>query len=152
MPWLRSLAVVVMTAAMAPAADWPQWLGPDRDGSSKEKVATWKVAPERAWAAPVGDGHGGPVVAKGRGYIFATPKDKDEEELTAYDAAKGTKLWATSYARPPFKTPFGNGPRSTPTVADGKVYTFGATGILTCFDAENGTKVWQVDTLKKYNV
>jgi outer membrane protein assembly factor BamB len=80
---------------------------------------------------------------------MSSPRQRTRTKRS-YDAAKGTKLWSQSYARPAFQTPFGNGPRGTPAVADGKVYTLGATGILTCFDAEKGTQLWQVDALKKY--
>jgi outer membrane protein assembly factor BamB len=150
MPWLRSLAGLFLLSTLAAAADWPQWLGPTRDGVSTEKVAPWKEAPKVLWRQPVGDGHSSPVVAEGKVFVHAKVKDKDQEELLAFDAKTGKPLWQTAYDRGKFESKFGNGPRATPTVSGGKVYTFGVTGILSCFEAEGGKKVWQEDTLKKF--
>src|SRR5205823_804519 len=58
--------------------------------------------------------------------------------------------WEVAYPRGTFVSPFGLGPRATPAVADGKVYTFGATGILSCRDAANGKEKWSVNTLKEF--
>src|SRR5262245_35252031 len=147
MPWLRVLLTVCLCGPVAAAADWPQWLGPNRDGTSAEKVAPWKEAPRREWAVAAGEGHSAPVVAGGKLFLHASIKDKDEEEVAAYDAASGKRLWAKTYPRAAFTSPFGNGPRATPVVAGGKVYALGVTGVLSCFEADNGNQVWQVDTL-----
>lgn len=150
MLWLRTLAVLLLLVSTTWSADWPQWLGPDRNGATSEKVAPWKGELKKLWSVPAGEGHAAPVVADGRVYLFARAKDKNEEELQAFDAVKGTKLWAKTYPRAAFENKFGNGPRGTPTVFDGKVYTFGVTGLLTCFDAAKGDQLWQVDTLKTF--
>jgi outer membrane protein assembly factor BamB len=136
---------------MAQAEDWPQWLGPRRDGSSTEKVAAWKEPLKVLWTKPVGEGHSSPVVADGKVYLLTKVKDKSEEQLSAVDALKGDVIWEKTYERTPFKSLFGNGPRGTPAVVDGKVYTFGITGVLTCWDVKTGDQVWQVDTLKKFD-
>jgi outer membrane protein assembly factor BamB len=149
MPWLRSALCLLLLGAAARAADWPQWLGPRRDGSTSETVAPWKGKLKVLWHKSVGDGHSAPVVAEGRVYLLTQVASKDEETLTAYDAKTGEQLWETTYARPPFKNPFGTGPRATPAVRDGRIYTFGVTGMLTCFE-RSGKKRWQVDTLKKF--
>jgi outer membrane protein assembly factor BamB len=140
----------VLLSGAAGAADWPSWLGPNRDSASPEKVAPWKEAPKALWKQPAGEAHSSPVVAGGKVYLFAKVKDKEEEELTAYDAVKGDKLWSTSYPRAKFANDYGNGPRATPGVVDGRVYTFGATGLLTCFTADKGEQKWVVDTLKEF--
>jgi outer membrane protein assembly factor BamB len=150
MAWLRGFAILLLCAAPAAAGDWPQWLGPTRDGVSPEKVAAWKGDPEVLWRQPVGEGHSSPVVAAGRVYLHTRVAGKDEEELAAFDAATGKELWRSPYARPAFKSLFGSGPRATPAVVDGRVYTYGITGILTCFDAQSGRQVWQVDALKEF--
>ncbi len=151
MPWLRSWFALLLCAAVAAAGDWPQWLGPARNGSSPEIVAPWKEAPRAAWRQPVGEGHSSPVVAGGRVFLHTKVKDKEEEQVTAWDAATGKQLWQKSYPRAPFKSIFGNGPRATPAVVGDKVYTLGVTGVLTCWEAATGKQVWQVDTLKKFN-
>src|SRR5262245_58439141 len=162
MPWMRSLLVAAALTAPALAAeprgsDWPQWLGPKRDGSSPEKVKPWKGNKlEVAWKKAVPEGHSSPVVAGGKVYLFTFGKDKDKEEeaVWCFDASKGDEVWQKSYPREKFtsKWGFGKGPQATPAVADGKVYTFGATGVLSCFDADKGDKVWQVDTWKDFDV
>jgi outer membrane protein assembly factor BamB len=151
MPWFRSLCALALTAAAVAAADRPQWLGPKRDGASAETVNPWKEAPKVLWRQPLGEGHSAPVVVDGKVFLHARVKDKNEEEVVALDAKTGNKLWSKSYARTDFKSPFGAGPRATPAVVDGKVYTLGVTGILSCFDAKDGAQRWQVDTLKKFN-
>lgn len=142
--------LTLLTVASAQAGDWPQWLGPTRQAISDETIAPWKEAPQAAWSVPVGEGHSSPVVADGRVFLHAKVTGEDAEVLTAFDAESGDKLWEKSYPRGPFMTPFGNGPRSTPTVAGDRVYTFGSTGILSCFNVANGDLKWQVDTLKEY--
>lgn len=146
----RSLTALLVCGTMAAAADWPQWLGPTRDGVSTEKVATWKDGPKRLWSVPVGEGHSSPVVAGGRAFLHHKLKDKDEEELAAFDAVSGKELWRTAYNRGAFKSLFGNGPRGTPAVVGDRIYTFGITGFLSCFDVASGKQLWQVDTLKKF--
>jgi outer membrane protein assembly factor BamB len=149
MSQLCTAVILVFTTATLRAADWPQWLGPERNGSTPEKVAAWKGQLKVLWHKPVGQGHSSPVVAGGRVYLFTQLGSKEEEALTAYDAKTGEQLWQKSYARPSFLNKFGTGPRATPAVVDGRIYTFGVTGILTCFTG-TGKQLWQVDTLKKF--
>jgi outer membrane protein assembly factor BamB len=142
------LGLLITTSVSA--ADWPQWLGPHRNGASDESVAPWKETPKIAWKQSVGEGHSSPVVAAGKVFLFSKIKDKNEELLEAFDAKTGGRLWQQSYDRGKFTSLFGNGPRGTPCVDNGNVYTFGITGILSCFDAAQGTRRWQIDTLKEY--
>src|SRR5262245_59169899 len=120
---LRSLLVLLLACVPAAAADWPQWLGPRRDGSSAGGVKPWKGDLKVLWRQPVGPGHSSPVVAGGKVYLHTRVKDRDAEELTAYDARTGKKLWDKSYPRERFWSPFGTGPQATPAVVGGKVYT-----------------------------
>jgi outer membrane protein assembly factor BamB len=149
MPWRRSLLLVSLCVAAAPAADWPQWLGPDRDGSSSEIVLPWKDPLKVLWRKPVGEGHSSPVIAGGKVYLFTKVKDKDQEEISAYDAKSGDLLWHKAYDRAGFTSLFGVGPQATPAVADGRVYTYGITGVLACWDAGDGTEKWRIDALKE---
>jgi outer membrane protein assembly factor BamB len=150
MPWIRSLLVLSLCAAFDTGEDWPQWLGPHRDATSPDKVAAWKEAPKVLWSQPVGEGHSSPIVAGGKVFLHTKVKDKDEEEVTAWDAKTGMQLWHTAYPRAPQRFLFGNGPRATPAVVDGRVYTYGITGVLSCYDTANGKQIWQVDTLKRF--
>jgi outer membrane protein assembly factor BamB len=150
----RFPAAFALTLALTPAleaADWPQFLGPNRDNSSPEKIAPWTGTKLKVlWKQPVGESHSSPVVAKGLVYAFYQPKGKDADALAAFDAKTGEKKWEQSYDREAFSPPFGNGPRGTPAVVDGRAYTLGGTGVLACWDAADGRVLWKVDTLKEY--
>lgn len=135
---------------LSAAADWPQFLGPNRDGSTPETVEPWKGELKPAWKKPVGLAHSSPVVAGGVVYAFYQPKGKNADALAAFDAKTGELKWEKSYERPEFKPLFGEGPRSTPVVSGGKVFTLGGTGILACWDAKTGEVDWKVDTLAEF--
>jgi outer membrane protein assembly factor BamB len=153
---IPSLAIVLLAPLWACAGDWPQWLGPNRNGVSPEKVAAWKAAPEAAWHHKVGEGHSSPVVAGGKLFLHTREPQKDnpkafEEVLTAYDAKSGEVLWQKPCGdTTKFSSLFGNGPRATPCVDGDRVYSLGVTGILTCFEVEKGKQVWQKDVLKEF--
>jgi outer membrane protein assembly factor BamB len=148
---LRALLVLLLWTPAVSAADWPQWLGPNRDGSTPEKVLPWKGELKRLWLEDVGDGHSSPVVADGLVYLHYAKAGKEEVEvIEARDAVTGNLAWRFDYPRPSFQNTFGRGPRGTPSVSGGKLYAFGATGILTCLDAKKGEKIWQVDTRKTF--
>jgi outer membrane protein assembly factor BamB len=141
---------LILLASTAAAADWPQWLGPRRDGSSAERVAPWQGPRQTLWQVPAGEGHSSPIVAEGKVFWHARVADAEEEEVVAVDAATGRRLWRKTYPRPPFKNQFGNGPRSTPLFDQGRLYTIGVTGLLTCWEAASGTQHWQKDLLKEF--
>jgi outer membrane protein assembly factor BamB len=124
----RALLLAVLLAAPASAGDWPQWLGPHRDGTTREKVAPWKRAPKVLWRRAVTDGHSSPVVVGNRVFLHTKVKDKDAEQLTAYDAKTGEPVWQKSYPRGKFFSIFGVGPQ-----------------------AKSGKRLWQVDTQKKFS-
>jgi outer membrane protein assembly factor BamB len=142
-------------AADAPPADWPQWLGPTRDGFVPEKIAPWSGDLKVLWHVSVGEANSSPVVANGLVYLHSKVKDKDVERVQAFDAKTGNVKWTQDYDKTPFKPLFGEGPRATPCVHDGMVYTLGNTGVLACWEAATGKPVWKVDTLadpKKENL
>jgi len=149
MPWFRSLLALMLCAGGVLAADWPQWLGPNRDCATSERVEPWKGDLKIVWRQPVGEGHSSPVVANGMVYLHFKVANKDAEAVQAFDAQTGKPLWQASYARAAYKGLFGSGPRATPSIAEGKVFTHGITGLVTCFDAKSGNQLWQVDTQKE---
>jgi outer membrane protein assembly factor BamB len=152
MSWLRTVVVLLACTAAARAGDWPQWLGPRRDGSSPEKLAPWKAkdGPRVLWRHAVGQGFSSPVVAGGRVFIHARASDGEAEEVVALDAATGKPLWKDRYTRPPFRSVIGTGPRATPTVAGKRLYTMGINGLLSCYEVEKGKRLWQVDLYKHF--
>lgn len=134
-------------AADAPATDWPQWLGPTRDASVPAKIAPWTGDLKVLWQVPVGEGNSSPIVAGGLVFLHTKVKDKDIEQVQAFDAKTGTVKWTQEYEKTPFKPLFGEGPRATPCVHDGLLYTLGNTGVLACWEAATGKPVWKTDTL-----
>jgi len=148
---MRTLFTLLLTASLAPAADWPQFLGPNRDSSSPSKIAPWKGELQPVWKKPLGEAHSSPVVANGVVYAFYKPKDKEADALAAYDAVTGEMKWDKSYEREKFAPKFGAGPRGTPSIDGDNVYTLGNTGVLACWNAKTGEIVWKVDTLKEFS-
>jgi outer membrane protein assembly factor BamB len=147
---LAACLVCFLPLTLAGAADWPQWRGPMRDGVSSEPVEPWKGELKVLWRQPVGEGHSSPVVAAGTVYLHVRVRDKEQEEVLAFDAATGKEQWRSTYDRGEFKNIYGNGPRSTPVVDAGRLYTLGVTGILTCWDAAKGTQQWRTNLLQEF--
>jgi outer membrane protein assembly factor BamB len=126
-----SCITLALVVGVAHAGDWPQWLGPNRDGTSPEIVKPWTESPKVLWRVAVGDGHSSPVVANGLVYLFFKVAGKDAETLAVYDGDTGKELKAVIGPRPPFNSPFGAGPRATSSVASNhQVISVGVTGIL----------------------
>ena len=150
-----ALAVIVAAAAGHVAAqDWPQFLGPGRDGryTGPPLAESWPGGgPTRLWSRQVGAGFAGPAVAGGRVVLFHRLGRR--EVVEALDAGTGDTVWRYDYATS-YRDDFGfdEGPRSVPVVHDGRVYTFGAQGQLHAVDLETGAGVWQVDTHARYGV
>lgn len=142
------LVVVSLTVPCA-ADDWPQWLGSQRDGGTREAVAPWKIPPRVLWRHPAGAGYSSPVVAENTVFLHARVKDKQEEEILAFDATTGKPRWREAYVRPRYVSVLSTGPRATPAIAAGRLYTNGINGLLTCCDAKTGKRLWQVDAYKR---
>jgi outer membrane protein assembly factor BamB len=140
-----TLIAVFLFASAARADDWPQWLGPRRDGSTTEKIAPWKADPKIVWRVAMPKGYSAPVVAGGNVFVHASVGEKaTTEEVVAIDAKSGKVAWRESYLRGFAK----GGPRATPAVVGKHVYAFGATGVLSCYEADTGKKKWQTDAYK----
>lgn len=144
-----ALFVSLCTSIPVSAADWPQWLGPNRDGVSSEKVTPWKGELTLAWKKAIGEGNSSPVVVNGLVIMHVKVKDKDIEKLQAFDAKTGDLKWENEYEKAKFRPFFGEGPRSTPCVDGGHVYSYGNTGVLCCWTASEGKLIWKVDVLKE---
>src|SRR5262249_3679925 len=92
-----TVVLLVLLAQAVNAGDWPQWLGPKRNGGASDKVAAWKKgeAPRPLWKKAVGNGYSSPVVAGGKVFLHTRGGDpeKQEEQVTAFDALSGKELW-----------------------------------------------------------
>jgi outer membrane protein assembly factor BamB len=139
------MAVLIMIASVR-ADDWPQWRGPNRDGVWRETDILESIPAsglDMRWRAKVGAGYSGPVVAQGRVFVTDHQFDPEVERVICFDERTGKSLWVHSYATTYKDMEYGNGPRASPTVHDGKVYTLGTQGHLFCLDASKGEVVWK---------
>ena len=141
------LLIPLQATAQDSSLDYPQWRGPDRDGSAAAFVEPeiWPEQLNRTWQVDVGTGYGTPIVISSRVYTF-TRQDGDEV-LSAVDTATGRLVWSTRYPAP-YRANAGTqrhgpGPKSTPIFYDGKLYTLGISGIVSAFDTGDGTLLWQ---------
>ncbi len=129
--------------------DWPQWRGVNRDAKTTGFVSPkeWPKELTRKWQVNVGQGDATPALAGGKLFVFA--RDNQGEAVICLEAANGKEIWRKNYATAAAQVPMGehSGPRSSPTVTNGKIIVYGARGALTCFDAANGSIVWQKDEL-----
>jgi outer membrane protein assembly factor BamB len=149
------LVCVVLVAACGSlwAQDWPQWRGPDRDGAIRfNEPKVWPEKLATKWKVPVGEGYASPIFAGGRILQFA--RQGDDEVAMSIDPENGKILWRQSYRAPyePVSSAarHGKGPKSTPLYYDGRLYTFGISGILSSFDAANGKVAWTKDYSKDF--
>ncbi len=146
------LAILAFSSFDLQASDWPQFLGPTRNGvyPGNDLADAWpKSGPPVLWQVDVGQGFSGPVVSDGKLVLFHRPGDK--ETVECLDAKTGKKLWSFDYPTH-YQDDFGfdEGPRATPAIADGCVYTYGAEGILNCLDLATGTNIWRMDCQKTF--
>lgn len=151
---LTCLLLFACRVAVAHAEDWPQWRGPRSDGSwhGPKLPERWPEAGlPVVWRKPIGGGYGGLAVANGRLYVQDKQKEPaEQEQVLCFDAASGELLWQHAYPVQYGKLDYGNGPRATPTIHHGRVYTLGAVGHVHCLDAASGEVVWQHDLVKDF--
>lgn len=153
--FLSQQASSTSSAGSAGGADWPQFRGPNRDGISPDEnlLKKWPSdGPEKLWVYEgAGLGYSGMAVVDGKLYTMGT--QGDEVTVVCVDVATGTEVWKSDFAKDDqqgYNTGWGYGPRSTPTVVDGKVYALGPKGILACLNAEDGKKVWSKDLVSDF--
>ncbi len=123
--------------------DWYRWRGPDLNGISSETgwQAQWPTSgPKQLWKTAVGTGFASFSVSGG--HVFTMGNTKDTDTVFCLDAQTGEVVWRHSYACPLDAKNFEGGPCATPTVADGRIYTFSRSSHLFCLDAAKGTVVW----------
>jgi outer membrane protein assembly factor BamB len=171
------LAALLSAAIVAPlevgaaesliTKDWPQWLGPDRQGVWEETGIAEKLpeqGPPVVWRVPVGIGYSGPAVADNRVFLTDRQQPTDEggkprratrkgipgnERILCLDARSGKTLWEHAYDCP-YRISYPYGPRTTPLVHDERVYALGAMGDLLCLNAADGKLQWSKNVLEAY--
>jgi outer membrane protein assembly factor BamB len=138
------------SAGRVAAQDWPQWRGQNRDGKAAAFRApqSWPKALSEQWKVAVGDGVATPALVGDKLFVFS--RQEGGEVTRCLEAATGKELWKDKYdamgATGPAQ-PF-SGPRSSPTVANGKVVTLGIRGVVSCLDAASGKVLWRKDDFK----
>ncbi len=168
-PVLLVIALGWFAVCVACGDDWPQWLGPQRDGVWRETGILGKFpagGPTVRWRAPLGGGYAGPAVADGR--VFVTdrvlpegtsnpenPFKRDpvigKERVLCFNEADGKPLWTHAYECT-YTISYPAGPRTTPVVAGGKVFALGAEGHLCCLDAATGKELWSRELKKDFGI
>ena len=167
---MRHLSVCLVFALATFASvvrgdEWPQWMGPTRDNVWHEDGIMGPFpasGPKVLWRTPIAGGYAGAAVAGGRVFVTDYVTDADtkvanferktstgRERVLCLDEATGKVLWKHEYPVT-YTIAYPAGPRCTPTVHDGRVYTLGAEGDLFCFEADTGAVVWARDLKKDY--
>ncbi len=134
-----------LLASTALAADWPQFLGPNRNSTSAEKgiLRSWPATgPEVLWTASVGRGYGGPVVKDGKVYLLDRHDEKGDT-LRCLDLANGNELWSFAYDAP--GSAMFPGSRGAPAVDGSHIYSCGHNGDLYCLDIDTHKPVWKAN-------
>lgn len=156
--WLAAGLVLASLGSLR-ADDWPQWLGPQRDGVWRERGILDRFpaeGPRALWRVKIGGGYAGPAVAGGRVYVTdrQLPRGAGEaglERVLCLDAADGRLVWKHEYECR-YTVSYPAGPRATPLVAGGRVFTLGTEGNLCCLAADSGGLLWSRDFKKDYGV
>ncbi len=136
--------VLIASASVGLADDWPSWRGADRTDISRETglLGDWpEGGPKRIWLyEQAGAGYSGPAIVDGR--LFTMGTRGEDSILLALNAETGEELWTTRMG-PILENNWGDGPRATPTVSNGLVYAMTGEGDLVCAQAEDGDVVWR---------
>jgi outer membrane protein assembly factor BamB len=163
--FLLACCAVIIVPSPAPADEWPQWMGPQRDNVWREDgvlEALPAAGPRVVWRVPIAGGYAGAAVAGGRVFVtdyvtaadvkvanFERKTSTGTERVLCLEEATGKLLWKHEYPVT-YTIAYPAGPRCTPTVDGDRVYTLGAEGDLFCFDAATGKVVWSRDLKKDY--
>lgn len=161
------LFLMLVCGLPACADDWPQWMGPKRDGVWRETgiVDTFPAGgPPVRWRVPIGGGYSGPAVVGNRVYVtdkqmpqgiqnpdnpFSRTRTPATERVVCLNGEDGSIVWKHEYECP-YTVSYPAGPRTTPVVQDGRVYTLGSEGHLFCLEAKDGKVVWGKELKKDY--
>ena len=147
------ISVLIVFTSVASADDWPQWGGPLRDAVWRE-TGIVDTFPEgdvlaRVWSVPIAEGYSGPAVADGRVFVTDRQITERNERVICVDATSGTEIWKHSYAAR-YTISYPAGPRATPVIDEGRVYTIGAVGDLICFNAVSGELHWKRNFIRDF--
>jgi len=161
------LVLPLVSTSNLSADDWPQWLGPQRDGVWRETGIIEKFdtnGPPVKWRVPVRAGYVGPAVAGGKVFLLdreagmpaarqpgdrSMPTIPGNERVLCLDAATGRTIWEQAYDCP-YAIDYPAGPRATPVISGGRAYTLGAMGDLRAYEVANGKLIWSRSLTKDF--
>ena len=144
---IAALVVVSVFSSLSNiySQDWPQWMGINRDARVPgfKAPASWPAELRQEWKINVGTGDATPVLVGNK--LYLNTRQGSEEVVLCLEATSGKELWRSSYPCMAVTGPSGShpGPRSTPAVSNGKVFTLGVSAILSCMDANTGKVLWR---------
>ena len=150
LPVSAAAVLILLPGISASASDWPQWLGPDRNGRSVESglLKSWPAGgPKEVWRVEGGEGFSGMTISGKRAFTMVARGDS--EFAIAMDATTGKELWRFRTDANFQEHQGGNGPRSTPAVVDGRLFALSAQGKFYALDAETGQPIWQHDFVQE---
>ena len=142
-------AALAAFASVAQAQEWKEWRGPGRDGSIPSTLipAQWPAGVTAAWRVELGEGYASPVVSAGRAFIHS--RQDPDEIVTAVELSTGKIVWQKKYPaefkKNQYATQMAKGPNSTPLVSGSRLYTLGATGVLSAWNTADGSLAWRQD-------
>ncbi|HWY78627.1 MAG TPA: PQQ-binding-like beta-propeller repeat protein [Verrucomicrobiae bacterium] len=147
----------------ASAEDWPQFRGPNHNGTTSETIPMpWPHdGPRQVWKVPLTDGFSTITVASGKAYTLVSREidGANQEVCVALDADTGKEIWSAKLGVAKYDNggdrgvpgnDGGDGPRSTPSVDGGRVYTYSSRLVLECFDAATGNEIWKKNVISEY--
>ena len=160
MRWFALIAIsslLLSSTLFGKSQEWPKWLGPNGDGIATDSLADkWPGdGPKKVWEQKVGMGYASPLGLDGKIYLFS--QDGSNDTLSAFDAESGKPLWSKSY-EVTIKADAGQAkntdsgmplPLATPTIDNGRIYTYGGGGDLFCRKIQDGTEVWHLNVLNE---
>lgn len=147
--WVCVAGLVSMTASPVVAGSWPQYGGPDQRfvAETTGLADKWpETGPPVVWSRDLGEGYSSIIASDG--VLYTMYRQDGREVVCAMSATDGTTRWEHRYDAPPAKghvMQFTAGPRSTPLLSDGMIYSIGVAGIMHCLDAKDGTVIWKHD-------
>ncbi len=161
----QSVLLILIVVMPLQADDWPQWLGPQRDGEWREKGILKQLpegGPKVLWRAKISSGYTGPAVVGDRVIVadYVTQGDQSPgpqkrndldgvERVLCLSAKDGSEIWKHEYPCK-YAISYPAGPRVTPTVDGDRLYALGAMGNLKCLKLDSGDEVWAKDFQKDY--
>lgn len=146
---ILTIILLVAFSQSALAQDVTQWRGANRDGAIAGFVApkTWPEQLKAKWKIQVGIGHASPLIVGKTVYLHS--RQGESEVVAAYDIETGKVIWRDSYVvdytMNMAATSHGKGPKSTPVFNNGRLFTLGITGVLSCYDTAKGKLAWRKD-------